>query len=224
MNSHNQAHTAHWYFDVISPFAYLQWHQLRRLKAQGQLPIDLKLRPILFAGLLKAHGQLGPAEIPSKRRYTYRHVLWLAQQQGTCLRFPPAHPFNPLPLLRLIIAAGNSESAVDRVFDFVWGQGHLPSDGAAMQQLAEGLGVAEWQAAIQAPEVKQQLLDNTEAALAQDVFGVPTLVHAGELFWGQDSTEFFLAYLAGGDQEESLLRSAPYRAVDALPSEVQRPR
>lgn len=54
---------ADWYFDFISPFAYLQFVRLGELAGAR-----LRLRPVLFAGLLQHWGQLGPAEIPAKRR------------------------------------------------------------------------------------------------------------------------------------------------------------
>ena len=60
-------------------------------------------RPVLFAALLKHHGQLGPAEIAPKRDWTYRQVLWLAHTLGVELQLPARHPFNPLALLRLAL-------------------------------------------------------------------------------------------------------------------------
>lgn len=61
-----------WYFDFISPFAYLHWQKVRTLMAERTVePV-----PILFAAILNALGQKGPAEIPGKREFTYRHVLW----------------------------------------------------------------------------------------------------------------------------------------------------
>ncbi|HJP22575.1 MAG TPA: 2-hydroxychromene-2-carboxylate isomerase, partial [Alphaproteobacteria bacterium] len=65
--------TADWYFDFISGFAYLQFATLERLKG-----LEIRFRPVLFAGLLNYHGQLGPAEIPAKRTFTYRQWVWLA--------------------------------------------------------------------------------------------------------------------------------------------------
>ncbi len=55
---------------------------------------------MLFAGILGAHGQKGPAEIPAKRAFTYRFVLWQAKRLGIPLKLPHEHPFNPLPLLQ----------------------------------------------------------------------------------------------------------------------------
>ena len=92
-----------WYFDFISPFAYLHWRKLRSLARER--PIELV--PVALGAVLAAHGQKGPAEIRGKREFTYQHVLWLARREGVPLRFPPAHPFNPLTALRLSIVAGN---------------------------------------------------------------------------------------------------------------------
>jgi 2-hydroxychromene-2-carboxylate isomerase len=50
---------------------------------------------------------------------------------------------------------------------------------------------------IEAPAVKQQLRDNTDAAVAAGVFGVPTILVEGHLFWGEDSLPMLRAYLAG---------------------------
>ena len=71
-------------------------------------------KPVLFAGLLEHWGQKGPAEVPVKRRWTYRWCTWWARELGIPFRFPAAHPFNPLPHLRLALACGSKPDAVDR--------------------------------------------------------------------------------------------------------------
>src|SRR5262249_10778514 len=143
-----------------------------------QLPAGVSVRyvPVLFAGLLSHFGQLGPAEIPSKRRFTYRFALWRARQLGMPMRMPPAHPFNPLAALRLIIAAGGGRRAAGTVLDAVFRDGRDVSDPTVLAELAQRLGVAEPQAALGAAAVKQQLRANTEWASERGVFGVPTLV------------------------------------------------
>ena len=105
-----------WVFDVISPFSYLGFQQLRALPAGT----EVELVPVLFAGLLNHYGQLGPAEIEPKRRFTYRFIVWRARKLGVPLKMPPVHPFNPLSAMRLIIAAGGDMRAVRTGFDFVW--------------------------------------------------------------------------------------------------------
>src|ERR1700693_6453432 len=96
--------SAEWYFDFISPFSYLQIVAFDRFPPE----VNLTLRPVLLAGLLNHWGHKGPAEIPEKRRFTYRFVQWLAERQGGPMKFPPVHPFNPIKALRLAIAAGNA--------------------------------------------------------------------------------------------------------------------
>ena len=126
---------ADWYFDFISPFSYLQAERL------ASLPVTVHCKPVLFAGLLDHWGQKGPAEIGAKRRFTYRHVVWLAHKQGIPLKFPPSHPFNPLPLLRLAVALGSGLDTVQTIFRFVWRDGLLPDSNENLTVLAKSLGL-----------------------------------------------------------------------------------
>jgi 2-hydroxychromene-2-carboxylate isomerase len=203
-----------WVFDVVSPFAYLQLHQL------PELPQDVRIEfvPVLFAGILNHYGQVGPAEIVPKRRFTYRFTMWRAAKLGIPMRFPPAHPFNPLAALRLIIAAGNTRHAVERVFEAVFAEGRDVSDPEVIGGLAAELGVADPKAALSAPQVKQQLHDNTRRAIEWGVFGVPTLVIDGESFWGHDAFEMALDYL----RDPRMFHSPAMRAVDSLPTGASR--
>ena len=108
-------HDITFWYDPISPYAHLAFERLPA--ALMGLSVQVRYRPLLFAALLKAHGQRGPAEIPSKRDWTYRQVGWLAQQHGVRLDLPAAHPFNPLPLLRLGLACATEDAPDDLVFD-----------------------------------------------------------------------------------------------------------
>ena len=205
---------AAWYFDFISPFAYLHLRRFDRLPAG----LDVEFVPVLFAGLLKAHGHKGPAEIPEKRRQTYRMCVWLAREQGIEMRFPPAHPFNPLHALRLAIAAGPTRAHVEEVFAAIWTRGEDVNAPANFNALAARLGVANPQAAIARPEVKQQLIANTERALARGVYGVPTFDVGGELFWGADAIGLMSSFAA----DPLLFRSGEYARVDQLPMAATR--
>jgi 2-hydroxychromene-2-carboxylate isomerase len=205
-----------WVFDVLSPFAYLAFPRLR------ELPSDVELRvvPVLFAALLDHFGQRGPAEIPSKRRFTYRFVLWRARRLGLPLRMPPAHPFNPLAALRLVIAAGSDSRAAGTVLQAVFGEGRDLTDPDVIAELAARLGVADPQRALAAPAVKQRLRDNTLWARSRGVFGVPTLVIGEELFWGHDAFDMALDYLAQpqafADAQMRLIESLPIGAARAV--------
>ena len=175
---------ADWYFDFVSPFAYLQSEQLATLAPRCRSAIAR----CCSRALLDAHGHKGPAEIPAKRAFTYRFVLWQRAAQGIPLKFPPEHPFNPLPLLRLAIACDCAPEAVHRIFRFVWRDGRLPDLPIEWAELTHDLGVADADARIADPEVKDALRRNTDEAIARGVFGVPTLAIGDELFWGADAT------------------------------------
>ena len=201
-----------WHFDFVSPFAFIAFRRL------GELPsgIDLELRPVLFAGLLNHFGQKGPAEIPEKRRHTYRHSLWWARSLGIPLVYPAGHPFNPLHYLRLALAAGPARDNVGRIFDALWTTGADPADPAAFTALAASLGVSADRLA--APEVKDALRRNTEEAIAHGVFGVPTLEIDGECFWGADAMAMAIAFLG----DPSVIRNPEMQRLDALPVSAAR--
>ncbi|HVP88156.1 MAG TPA: 2-hydroxychromene-2-carboxylate isomerase, partial [Casimicrobiaceae bacterium] len=172
--------SADWYFDFVSPFSYLQCEQLPSLERS----LRVRYRPVLFAGLLKAYEHKGPAEIPAKRRFTYRFVVWQAKRLGIPLKFPAAHPFNPLPLLRLAIVADCDPDVIRRIFRFIWRDGRIGDLPIEWAELKAELGLADAENRIAAPEVKDALRRYTDEAIARGVFGVPTLAIGEELFWG----------------------------------------
>lgn len=202
-----------WYFDFVSPFAYLQSERLAGLPAK----LQVRYKPILFAALLDHHGQKGPAEIPAKRAFTYRHVVWQARRQGVPIKFPHEHPFNPLALLRLAIACDCTADAVHRIFRFVWRDGRLPDLPIEWAELAHDLGVPDAASRIAAPDVKAELRRNTDEAIARGVFGVPTLAIGDELFWGDDATAMAVDYAMAGcrydDPEYARVSSLPIGAA-----------
>lgn len=200
--------TADWYFDFISPFAYLQSESLGRLDGR----LALRPVPVLFAGLLKHWGQKGPAEMAPKRRFTYRQVQWLAEKHGIALRFPPQHPFNPVRALRAAVALG-SPGAIHEIFRFIWREGRDINAPEEWAELTRRLGVPDLDARCNAPETKSQLLQHGEQALAAGVFGVPALVVDTEVFWGFDATDMALDYLA----DPARFARGEYARLDALP-------
>lgn len=204
-----------WYFDFISPFAYLASESLARLPQD----VVVRAQPILFAGLLNHWQTKGPAEINPMRRFTFRHIRWLADRAEIPLTMPPVHPFNPLKLLRLGIALDNDIALVQRLYRFVWAEGRSTDDPAQWRDLLTELGVDDAESLISAPAVKEQLRKNTETAIACGVFGVPSFVVDGEIFWGYDSIDFVCDFLA----DPELFDSPGMRAADAMPEGAGRP-
>lgn len=188
--------TIHFYFDFISPYAWLGFDALPR--ALEGISYRVVHKPVLFAALLKHYGQLGPAEIPAKRDWTYRQVLWLARQQGTPLQLPAMHPFNPLGLLRLATACDAdgepSRYVCEKIFRHVWCTGLDAADAERLVALSSELAPAVDPASAQ---VKQGLQTSSQQAMALGVFGVPSWEVDGRVFWGQDALPMLRAYLLG---------------------------
>ena len=207
---------ATWYFDVISPFAYLALREIEDLAKS----VAIIWRPILFAGLLQHWKHLGPAEIPPKRIHTYRLCVFEAQRRGIPFRFPPAHPFNPLKPLRLLTALEADPRAVRAVMDCIWREGlDLGTEagwGATCTKL--GLDAAAAAALIDAPEAKSRLRASTEEAIAAGLFGVPTLRIDDELFWGLDALPMAQAYL----DDRTLFQSGELRRVGTIEASSSR--
>jgi 2-hydroxychromene-2-carboxylate isomerase len=180
-------------FDVISPYAWLAFERLPQ--ALVGCSYSVEYRPVVFGALLKHHAHKGPAEIEPKRQWTFRHVSWLAQQQGTPMQTPAQHPFNSLALQRLIVAAGPNRRVVEAVFRHVWVGGadaHAPSRLAALR---EALAPARDP---DSDEVKAELRAHTEAAIAEGLFGVPTISLDARHFWGLDALPMLRDALTGG--------------------------
>ncbi|MGE5626378.1 MAG: 2-hydroxychromene-2-carboxylate isomerase [Bacillota bacterium] len=200
---------ARWYFDLISPFSYLHLKQFYRLPAD----FDIEYVPVLFAGLLKHWEHKGPAEIPAKRVCTYRQLNWLSGRLGIPFKMPPSHPFNPLPALRLVIAAGPTRQNVETAFDMIWKEGLELQDPDNLAELGRRLRIRDVAATLADDNVKTILRNNTETAIAKGVFGVPTFRIGEILFWGQDSLEMMLEYL----KNPALFDTPEMRRVHDLP-------
>jgi 2-hydroxychromene-2-carboxylate isomerase len=200
------------YFDVISPYAYLAFERLP--EALQGLSHHVTYQPVLFAGLLKHHGQLGPAEIEPKRAWTYRQVQWLAHEMNIEFKMPAAHPFNPLALLRLAVACGTNglpnRYVAETLFRHVWRNGLDAEDAQRTANLTKLLKPTQ---SSEAAEVKSLLKAFTESAIEDGVFGVPTFKVDGKLFFGLDSLSMLSAYLKG----DSWHSTSAWTSVDNIP-------
>ena len=201
------------YFDVVSPYAYLAWWRARKAN------IELMPRPVLLSALLAHWGNRGPAEIPSKRAIMVRDVMRRADGYGAPLRWPPRHPFSTVAAARLVLAVADRPRRarlVDALFTAVWVDGAAIDDADVLNACAEraGLTEAERAWAQHQSEAKAALYAANAAAIDGGVFGVPTFGFADELLFGDDQIPVVLAKLAGKDLLDHM------RANDALAQPV----
>jgi len=212
----------YFYFDFISHNAFLAWAQIHELAAhhgRGLEPV-----PVLFAAMLEANGQRGPAEIPAKNAWMIRDVLRKAARLGLKLAPPASHPFNPLLALRLVsqpMDADVRRRLIDRLFRAAWCESRSLEDPAVVTAVADESGQdgAALVARCGEPAVKQALRARTEAAIRDGVFGVPSMRVDGELFWGYDDFPHLEQYLRGDDPLDAATLS---RWTEVRPSAVRR--
>ena len=209
--------TITFYLDFISPYAWLAFDALpQALQGIGHRVVH---KPVVFGAMLQHHGQLGPAEIPAKRDWTYRQVQWQAREQGTPLQLPASHPFNSLALLRLATAcdAGGTPNrfVCEKIFRHVWCSGLDAADADRLASLSADLRPL---ADVASVAVKQQLKAHTDEAIALNLFGVPSWVVDDQVFWGNDALPMLRAYLQG----DPWFQSPAWTDVARLPVGVRR--
>ena len=213
----------YFFFDYISHNAYLAWHRLPALARKYELTIEPV--PVLFAALLKAYGQVGPAEVPAKSRWMLNNVLRKAKKLGLPIAPPATHPFNPLLALRLACCELPRDARADlitRSFAATWEQSRPMHEPETLAQIIREAGY-DARTLMQEAEgdaAKRTLRDNGEQALAAGVFGVPSMIVRGELFWGYDDFEHLEAFLAGRDPLGP--DKSAYAAWDAVRPSAQR--
>ncbi len=181
-----------WYYDFISPFAYVQLERMRR----DHPAIAFRPVPLLFGALLSHYRQMGPAEIGAKRRVTYESVVWRAQRDRIPLHFPPRHPFNPIPALRLAIVGGGGVDFVQAIFRHIWRDGSTLDSDEEVVAFAERHNLKSPLELMRSDLVKSALRSGGDKALAAGVFGVPSFVANGRVFWGDEATQMMLDFLS----------------------------
>jgi len=187
------------YLDFVSPYAWLAFERMPQV-LEG-LSYSASYQPVLLGALLQQQGNPGPAGIPPKRDWTYRHVSWLGHALGTGLQMPARHPFKPLPLLRQALAC-SEDGQINRfvagaVLRHVWLGGHDALDPARLAALAQLLEPQVRPGDDSGERAKAPLRANTEQAAAAGVFGVPAYAVDGRVFWGLDGLPMLRAYLEG---------------------------
>jgi 2-hydroxychromene-2-carboxylate isomerase len=182
--------SATFYYDIVSPFAYLYIKQRERLEKK----LEITPVPILLGGLLRAAENKGPGEVAAKRPHTYQFCIWQAEKLGIPFRFPEHHPFMTVAPQRLLVEKNADWSMVERAFDYVWVEGKDPN--LSWSEFCLYLGLPADTAKPDSPEIKAQLISNTNQAKIAGAFGVPALIVNQHCFWGVDTIDWVLDYLA----------------------------
>jgi len=200
--------SATFYYDIVSPFAYLYIKQRERLEKK----LEITPVPILLGGLLRAAENKGPGEVAAKRPHTYQFCIWQAEKLGIPFRFPEHHPFMTVAPQRLLVEKNADWSMVERAFDYVWVEGKDPN--LSWSDFCLYLGLPADTAKPDSPEIKAQLISNTNQAKIAGAFGVPALIVNQHCFWGVDTIDWVLDYLA----RPGMFEEASYAYAGSIPN------
>lgn len=202
MASHAEPREVRFYFDYISPNAYLAWTQLPTI---ARIPgVTIEHVPVLYAAMLNAHGLLGPAETAPKATWMFKNVVRKAVLLHVPINPPAFHPFNPLLALRVSSAPIEDSKRpllIEALFRAVWVRGLHISEPEVVKRVADeaGLDGAALLESSQHPETKARLRAATDDAITRGVFGVPSMTVGEEVFWGYDDFPYLERFLSGTD-------------------------
>ena len=188
-----------YYFDCISPAAYISWARLPDLIEETHAKVNYK--PMLLGGVFKATGNSSPITVPAKGAYVFEDFKRWAKRYDVPYVVNDKFPINSLYLMRGIIAYKDDlrfMSLVNAIFDAMWVSNKDLTDSEVVAQVVASANIdpVHFAEAINDPLSKQALIEATDEAISRGVFGAPTFFVDGQMFWGQDRMDFVIEALA----------------------------
>ena len=189
-----------YFFDYVSPFAYLADTQLPALAQRTGA--EIVHRPFFLGGVMQATKNSPPITVPNKGRYMFVEIQRWAKRYGVPANPNPHFPVNTLTAMRVAVAALGDPRFGDlhrALFRAVWVDGQNLADEAVLEATvaAAGLDAAALLARAKEQAAKDALRRNTEEAVERGAFGAPTFFVGDEMFWGNDRLDFVEAALGG---------------------------
>ena len=186
------------YFDFLSPYSYLAWTWVR------STPYECEFYPVSLATIIASYDTKGPAQIEPKRNYLFKDLLRATKMNNIPFTTPKHLPFNSLYALRLALigtAGDKQKEIIDAIYRAGWEKGlDIGSDDVLKEILKEkNLYSDDLIEKMESKNARIELKANVERALQRELFGVPSFVVDGEMFWGYDSTKYLEMYLNGTD-------------------------
>jgi 2-hydroxychromene-2-carboxylate isomerase len=182
------------YYDFGSLNAYLAWRLLPGIEQRTGARFEQV--PVLLGGIFKATGNRSPVEayagVPAKLAYEFREIDRFVSRHGLDeFRMNPHFPVNTLALMRGAVAADEmelSEAYVAAIFHFMWEDPRKLDDPDMLEAALDeaGLPAEELLELVGDQTIKEQLVANTQEAVEHGVFGLPSFIVGGELYFGKD--------------------------------------
>jgi len=181
------------FFDFVSPAAYLAWTQLPALEKRTGAKVVR--RPFFLGGVFQSSGNRPPLTVPAKGKWIMGDFLLFARRYKVPMVFSPHFPVNSLPAMRAasgLMGRPEFTAFCDAMFSAVWAEGKNIGDASVRAEFAQKVGLAadEIEALANAPENKERLRASSDEAVTRGAFGAPTFFVGEEMFFGQDRIDF----------------------------------
>ena len=180
------------YFDFISPYAYLAHKKIQLLSKD----IKINYKPILLGGLHNLEGITAPAFIKPKLKHMINDCLLIAKKNNHDFKWNSIFPINSLNIMRgcFDINLSNRNLYIETMFNAYWKYDLDISKEEILIPLLEQCKIDKdiFFKTIKDPAIKEKLKDATKNAHEKEVFGAPTFIVNNKIFWGQDRLEFAL--------------------------------
>jgi 2-hydroxychromene-2-carboxylate isomerase len=184
------------YFDFGSPYSYLAYTQIKKFEKETGEKVNYM--PVLVGGLHKLAGITAPAFIPLKAKYLIKDCKIWADKYKVKYQFNRYFPIKTVNLMRSALVAEKDNflrSFVDKTFNAIWVDSLNMNNDEVFLKFIKGQDINSdlFSLKYNDPFVKNELIKRTDESFAKGVFGVPTFIVNGKLFWGQDRLEFVLS-------------------------------
>ena len=179
------------YFDIISPYAYIAYKKILKIK-----DINFKLKPILLGGLHNLAGITAPAFNKYKMKNMQNDCELVAKKNNISFKWNSKFPINSLNIMRgyLCVKDNKKEEYLNNFFEAYWKEDLDLSNEENIKILLKKLKIDEndFFNLIKNQDTKDKLKQFTQEAFEKEVFGAPTFIVNNKIFWGQDRLEYAL--------------------------------
>ena len=184
------------YFDFISPYAFIAHHKI--IKLENNYKFKINYSPILLGGLHNLHEIKAPAFIPSKAKFMIRDCKMVAEKNKIKFKFNSYFPIRSLNLMRGVLIAeedGIKDQYINKIFNAIWSDGLNLNDEEVLIKVLKNIDInpKTFLLRAQSQNIKDQLRVKTNEAFKKGIFGAPTFVVKDKIFWGQDRLQYAIA-------------------------------
>ena len=181
------------YFDISSPYSYLAHTQIRKYEKETGEKINYM--PIFLGGLHRLADITAPGLNPLRGKYLIKDLKLFADKYKIKYQFNRYFPIKTIQIMRGAIVAGQNDyfqNYIDKFFIAAWVDSLNLNDEKIFEKFLKNMDInySDFIQKLSDPTIKDELKDRTDTAFKKGIFGAPTFVVNGKMFWGQDRLEF----------------------------------